>query len=89
MPKDGPEPSHLLWHPALLADAAHWPLAAIDRVILPLIYGRPESGRAHGERHQLGDISVRGTWEKFFLFGALTLGLVLLAWGVLIALGIL
>jgi hypothetical protein len=32
---------------------------------------------------------VRGTWEKFIMFGALTLGLVLLAWGVLIALGIL
>jgi hypothetical protein len=48
-----------------------------------------EAGRAHGERHQLGDIFVRGTWEKFILFGALTLGLVLLAWGVLIELGIL
>jgi hypothetical protein len=32
---------------------------------------------------------VRGTWERFILFSALTLGLVLLAWGVLIALGIL
>jgi hypothetical protein len=50
--------------------------------------GRIEPGRTHDERDHLGDISW-GDVRKFILFGALTFALVLLAWGVLMTLGIL
>jgi len=29
------------WHPALFVDAANSPLAAVDRIVLSLIYRRP------------------------------------------------
>src|SRR5205823_15110570 len=44
---EGPVPCHFRGHRAPLIDAAYSPLAAIDRVVLPLIYGTPEPGRAH------------------------------------------
>ena len=49
----GPEPLHLRGHAMLFVDTAHRPLAAIDREILPPIYGRPEPRWPHGEGHSV------------------------------------
>ena len=48
-----PEKAHALMPAALLVDAAHRALAAVDSEVLPvLIDGRRQPGWAHGERHQ-------------------------------------
>jgi hypothetical protein len=38
--EDGPEPAQFWEGPALFLDAAHWPLAAIDSVILQVLLNR-------------------------------------------------
>src|SRR5262245_58178200 len=45
--EDRPEPAHVIGGAALLVDAAHRPLTAVDGVVLAVLVDRGRAGRAH------------------------------------------